>query len=221
MESRKILDPNPLIPTLEPRRRPPNYVVLHLPFNLPTFDPPVWKKIYKTTLFLLIIATSTFVLWPSDPDVKIVRMRTHHVRIHTRPRISVDVSLDATVRVRNKAVYSMDYSSLDVAIGYRGKELGHVMSGGGHVRAKGSSYVDTRVEFTRVEVVRELIYLVEDLAKGFIQFDTVTQVDGSFGFAFFQVPLKGKISCEIVVSLKQQTLTSQNCYPELEEKRDA
>lgn len=84
----------------------------------------------------------------------------------------------------------MDYKGLYVAIGYRGKELGHVMSGGGHVRAKGLSYVETRVEFVRVEVVRELIYLVEDLAKGFIKFDTLTQVDGSFGLSFFQVPLK-------------------------------
>lgn len=87
-------------------------------------------------------------------------------------------------------MYTMNYDRLDVAIGYRGKELGRVVSGGGHVRAKGSSYVKTKMEFYEVEVGWELIYLLEDLAKGFVQFDTVTQFDGSFGFSFFQVPLK-------------------------------
>ncbi|XP_056698845.1 uncharacterized protein [Spinacia oleracea] len=218
MESCKLIHPHPH-PRLE--ARPGNYVVLHLPFNRPSWDPPLRKKLFKTTLTILALTTAAFLLWPSNPDVKIVRMRTRHVRIHTHPRIAVDVSLDATVMVSNKAVYSMDYKGLYVAIGYRGKELGHVMSGGGHVRAKGLSYVETRVEFVRVEVVRELIYLVEDLAKGFIKFDTLTQVDGSFGLSFFQVPLKAKISCEIVVNLKQQTVTSQNCYPELQETHEA
>lgn len=216
MESRKLLDSHhpghPPVPPSE--HQPPNYVVLHVPFNFRSWDPPLRKKIYRISFILLVITTAAYVFWPSNPDVNIVRMRMHHVRIHTHPRIAVDVSLDATVRVRNKALYTMNYTSIVVAIGYRGKDLGHVMSGGGHVRAKGSSYVDVRVEFVGVEVIWELIHLVEDLASGFVQFDTVTQVDGSFGLSFIQVPLKAKISCEIVVSLMQQTLTRQSCYPE-------
>ncbi|XP_010694099.2 uncharacterized protein LOC104906954 [Beta vulgaris subsp. vulgaris] len=218
MESRKLLESQPLIPPSNPQTR--NYIVLNLPFNLPAWDPPLRKKIYRTSLIILILTTLFYLLWPSCPDVGIVRTTLHHVKFQTHPHIAVNVSLDATVRVRNRAVYTMNYDRLDVAIGYRGKELGRVVSGGGHVRAKGSSYVKTKMEFYEVEVGWELIYLLEDLAKGFVQFDTVTQFDGSFGFSFFQVPLKAKISCEIVVNMKQQTNT-QNCYPELDDTRNA
>jgi LEA14-like dessication related protein len=141
------------------------------------------------TVSLILLAAIMYVLWPSDPDVKIVRFKLNRVHIHTFPRVAVDISIFVTVRVRNTGVYSMGYTFLDVGVGYRGKRLGHVRSESGHVRARGSSYVDAVLEFDGVELLADVVYLLEDLARGTVPFDTVTEIKGQLGLFFVQVPL--------------------------------
>lgn len=100
------------------------------------------------------------------------------------------MTLDLTVKVRNRDFYSLDYDSLLVAIGYRGKRLGFVTSGGGHVESRGSSYVNATLEMDGVEVLSDAILLVEDLAKGAITFDTVSEMSGRIGLYLFDLPIK-------------------------------
>ncbi|XVF86595.1 hypothetical protein PTKIN_Ptkin18bG0055100 [Pterospermum kingtungense] len=166
------------------------------------------------TASLLLLAALVYIFWPSDPEVKIVRMHINRMQIHTIPIIALDISLLVTLKVRNSGVYSMDFTSLDVAVGYRGKMLGHVTSEHGHVRALGSSYVEAMLDLNGIEVLSDVVYILEDLAKGTVPFDTVTAVAGSLGLFFFKFPLKAKVSCEIVVNRTSQTIIRQNCYPQ-------
>jgi LEA14-like dessication related protein len=135
-----------------------------------------------------------YLFWPSEPDMKIVRLRMKRIHIHTVPRVAVDISMSVTVRVRNTDVYSMDYRALEVAVGYRGKNLGHVRSEQGHVRARGSSYVDAELDFDGVELLADLVHFLADLAKGTVPFDTVTTIEAQMGLLFFHVPLLVKLS---------------------------
>ncbi|XVE88914.1 hypothetical protein DITRI_Ditri19aG0107100 [Diplodiscus trichospermus] len=166
------------------------------------------------TASLVLLAALVYIFWPSDPEVKIVRMHVKRMQVHTIPVIAVDLSLLITLKVRNSDVYSMDFTSLDVAVGYRGKMLGHVSSEHGHVRAMGSSYVEAELELNGVGVLSDVVYILEDLARGTIPFDTVTEVAGWLGLSFFRFPLKAKVSCEIVVNRINQTIIRQNCYPQ-------
>lgn len=115
--------------------------------------------------------------------------------------------------MRNADLYSMDYAALEVAVEYRGKRLGHVRSEHGHVRALGSSYVEAEMDFNGVGVLSDVVLMLEDLAKGTVPFDTVTEVTGEIGLFFIKFPLKTKISCEILVDRKSQSIMRQNCYP--------
>ncbi|KAL8139437.1 hypothetical protein V2J09_005458 [Rumex salicifolius] len=164
-------------------------------------------------LGLVLLSLSLYVIWPSDPDLKIVRLRLKHLRVHMRPHISVDVSLDTTVRISNRDAFSLDFDGLRVAIWYKGRELGHVTSREGHVRAWGSSYVDAVAEFNGVKMVHNWVHLLEDLVKGIVPFDTVSTFNGRLGFYFVQIPLKAKISCQIDVNVKNQSIAHQSCYP--------
>ncbi|XP_057724156.1 uncharacterized protein LOC130940123 [Arachis stenosperma] len=119
-----------------------------------------------------------------------------------------------TVRVHNAGVYSLDFGGVDVAVSYRGKKLGHVISEHGHVSARGSSYVDADVEFAGIAVVPEMMLFLEDLAKGAIPFFTVSQVNGQMGLAFFHFPIQAKLSCEVLVSTVNQTIIHQHCLHE-------
>ncbi|XP_039049281.1 uncharacterized protein LOC120190248 [Hibiscus syriacus] len=79
-----------------------------------------------TASFLLLAATLLYIFWPSDPAIKLVRVHVNHMQIHTKPIISLDISLLITLKVKNSDVYSMDFDSLYVAVGYRGKMLGQL-----------------------------------------------------------------------------------------------
>lgn len=186
-----------------------NYIVL--PFH---YDPNRHRWRLICAVSFIIVAAVVYVFWPSDPDVKIVRLRLNKVHIHTLPRIAIDISMFVTVKVKNTDVYSMDYTMVKVGVGYRGKKLGKVRSAGGHVRAKGASYVDAELEFDGVELWSDVVYLLEDLAKGSVPFDTVTEIRGRLGLLLFHFPLLAKVSCEVLVNTINQTIARQNCYAE-------
>ncbi|KAL6140919.1 hypothetical protein ACLB2K_059211 [Fragaria x ananassa] len=164
------------------------------------------------TLLLLLLSSSLYLFWPSDPSLKIVRLKLKKVHVHTRPRVTIDVSMAVRIKVRNGDVYSMDYDALEVGVGYRGKRLGQVRFQQGHVRAFGSSYVDAEVEFNGVGVFSDVVLLLEDLAKGTVPFDTVTEVRGKLGVLVFHFPLRARVSCEILVKMMNQTIFRHNCY---------
>ncbi|KAG2729175.1 hypothetical protein I3843_01G230600 [Carya illinoinensis] len=166
------------------------------------------------TGLIILLAAVVYIFWPADPDVKIVRLRLNRIHVHTFPRVSVDISMFVTVKVRNTDVYSIDYKMIDVAVGYRGKKLGHVRSHRGHVRARGSSYVDALLDFDGVELMSDAVYLLKDLAKGRVPFDTRTEIEGQLGLFFIQVPLSAKVSCEVLVNTINQTIARQNCVAE-------
>ncbi|KAK9268505.1 hypothetical protein L1049_000257 [Liquidambar formosana] len=190
-----------------------NVVVL-----LPLYRSPDHRRRLRLCLLvsalLLLFSAAVFFLYPSDPDIQLVRLHLNRIQVHSSPKISLDLSFSVTIKVRNRDFFSLDYNSLIVSVEYRGRELGFVKSNGEHVRARGSSYVDAAVDVDGLEVVHDVFYLLEDLAKGSIPFDTDTQVQGKLGLFFFEVPLKARVSCEVLVNTNNQTIIRQDCYPE-------
>ncbi|KAI6690023.1 hypothetical protein NL676_026851 [Syzygium grande] len=197
---------------LPPQPDGPNYILLPLLHRPKTASPRRLRTICAASLILL--ATVAYILYPSEPDVDVVRLRLDRVQFRTTPHVLVDISLLLTIKVHNPDVYSIDYSTLDVAVGYRGKMLGHVKSEHGHIMALGTSYVDAELEFDGVEVFNDVLFLLEDLAKGTVPLDTVTTVEGQVGLFFFGFPLKAKVSCDVSVNTNNQTIGRQSCYPE-------
>ncbi|GJM96284.1 hypothetical protein PR202_ga13105 [Eleusine coracana subsp. coracana] len=100
------------------------------------------------------------------------------------------ISAALKVRVRNPDLFGLDYSRLAVDIGYRGAKLGRVTSGGGHVRARAVSYIDADLHLNGIRVVEDAFYLLEDLARGSVPFDTVVEVEGHLRFFFLSLPVK-------------------------------
>ncbi|CAL4935394.1 unnamed protein product [Urochloa decumbens] len=163
---------------------------------------------------LFLLALAGFLLWPADPDVSLARLRLAHVSVAARPAVAVTISAALKVRVRNPDFFTLDYSRLDVDIGYRGARLGRVTSGGGRVRARAVSYVDADLQLDGIRVVKDAIYLLEDLARGSVPFDAVVEVAGHLHLFLLSVPVKGRISCVVHVNPHNQTIVHQDCYPE-------
>ncbi|KAK0595224.1 hypothetical protein LWI29_004651 [Acer saccharum] len=197
---------------IPPQPHDQNSIVLPYYHDPPEPKPrPVnWHVIIPVVILLL--AALVYILWPSGPHLKIERLRLTHVKIHTRVPVCIDITLNVTLKVQNVDVYSMDYKSLDVKVGYRGRKLGHVKSGKGHVRALGSSHVNAKIELECVKVFSDFVFFVEDLARGTVPFDTVTEVHGHLGLFFFRFYFETKLSCEVLVNKDSQTIIRQHCH---------
>ncbi|KAM1478887.1 hypothetical protein ACFX2I_026256 [Malus domestica] len=167
------------------------------------------------TATILLLSAAVFFLYPSDPTLHLARIKLNHVRVNASPKPTLDLSFSLTIRVRNRDFFSLNYDSLKVTVGYRARELGFVISDGGHVRARASSYVNATLVVDGLEVLHDVFYLLEDLAKGVIPFDTDTAVDGTLGVLFFKIPIKARASCEVYVDTNNQTVVREDCYSEV------
>lgn len=199
----------------QPLLQPPQYVVVVPPFPLPhrarrrRRDSCGWYRCVCIVSTLFILAAAVYLLWPSDPELTVVRLNLDRLHFRTVPTISLDITLDLTVKVRNKDFYSLDYDSLRVAIGYRGDRLGFINSAGGQVRARGSSYVNATLRLDAVEVLSSAIFLIEDLARGSITFDTESEISGKLGLFFVDLPLK-VIFCYLISVFYFSNFNSKN-----------
>ncbi|KAL3626992.1 hypothetical protein CASFOL_029205 [Castilleja foliolosa] len=69
----------------------------------------------------------------------------------------------------NKDFYSVDYDSLDVATGYRGKRLGFMTSDGGLIKARRYSYVNATPQLYTAETLSDAIYLNRRFGERFCE----------------------------------------------------
>lgn len=67
-------------------------------------------------------------------------------------------------------------------------------SDGGKIRARGVSYVDAELDLDGIRVISDAFYLIEDILKGSIPFETVTEVDGRLHVLFFDIPVDVSLS---------------------------
>ncbi|CAI0543237.1 unnamed protein product [Linum tenue] len=200
--------------TALPAVYPQNVIVL--PYYRPHRPSPTLLFLRRCSAFtavVLLLSAALFFLYPSDPEITVVRVGLNHIQVHSSPKLTLDVSLSLTVKVRNPDFFSLDYDYLSVSIGYRGRQLGVVRSIGGTVKARGSSYVDAALNLNGLEFFLDAFYLLEDLAKGVVPFDTTTTISGDLGLLFFEIPIEGKVSCDVYLSTSNQTVVRQNCYP--------
>ncbi|KAL8189319.1 hypothetical protein R6Q57_028885 [Mikania cordata] len=165
-----------------------------------------------SAITVLLLAAAGYVLWPSDPQLKVVNLSLDHLKVNADP-ISLDVELGVRIKVRNPDVYSLDYQSLNVSVEYRGEQLGFVTSDDGRVKAFGTSYINATLVLNGSEVISETVSLIQDMVKGSIPFTTTSEISGSLGILFFNLPITAKISCEVVMSPQNQTIERQDCYP--------
>ncbi|XP_020096001.1 uncharacterized protein LOC109715432 [Ananas comosus] len=161
-------------------------------------------------------AAALFILWPSDPDVGVARLRLDRLHVGPPPLAAIDLHLRLDIRVRNPDFFALDYRSVVTSVSYRRRPLGSLAAAGagGRVRARGVSYLDAELRLDGIEVLDDAVYLIEDLARGSIPFDAVTEVEGTLALFSFQIPVKGRISCSVIVNPHKQEIIRHDCYPE-------
>ncbi|KAG6535098.1 hypothetical protein ZIOFF_000052 [Zingiber officinale] len=156
---------------------------------------PVGSLLSSSTLlsfafFLALLLSAAFFLWPSDPDLTIARLDLDDIRVNVIPEASIYISMGVELRIRNPAFFALNYRSIVVSLGYRGRQLGFVTFGGGHIRARGVTYVHAKLKLDGIRVLSDAIYLIQDIARGSLPLDTVTEVEGRMRLFFFDVPVE-------------------------------
>ncbi|KAG0464967.1 hypothetical protein HPP92_019131 [Vanilla planifolia] len=163
--------------------------------------------------FLFLLACLLFLVWPSNPEISVVGIRLDRFRIAPLPLSSIDIAMGLDIKIRNPDLFSIDYSSIHSSLFYRGEDLGSVTTLGGRIAARGVSYVDADLHLDGVRLLGDLFYLIGDVAKGSVPFDSVTEIKGRLRIFFFDVPIKGKISCVVHVKPEDQSIRYEDCRP--------
>ncbi|KAG0463554.1 hypothetical protein HPP92_019623 [Vanilla planifolia] len=163
--------------------------------------------------FLFLLACSLFLVWPSNPEISVVGIRLDRFRIAPLPLSSIDIAMGLNIKIRNPDLFSIDYSSIHSSLFYRGEDLGSVTTLGGRIAARRVSYVDADLHLDGVRLLGDLFYLIGDVAKGSVPFDSVTEIKGRLRIFFFDVPIKGKISCVVHVKPEDQSIRYEDCRP--------
>ncbi|CAL9778645.1 unnamed protein product, partial [Musa acuminata subsp. burmannicoides] len=192
-------------------RLPSSSSPLAPPFS---FSGPTLLSTSPPAAFFLVLLSSAFFLWPSDPVVTVTRFHLEDIRVTPPPLAAIGISLRVDLRVRNPDFFSLDHRSIVVSIGYRGRPLGSVTANGGHIKARGVSHVHAKLKIDGIPVWNDAIHLIEDLARRSLPLDTVTEVDGRMRLFFVDVPVQGKISCLVSVNPETREVINQDCYPE-------
>ncbi|XP_020678653.1 uncharacterized protein LOC110096867 [Dendrobium catenatum] len=161
-----------------------------------------------------LVGLTLFLIWPTDLDLHVARIRIDRVRVFADPNDTISIDLSLRIRVRNPNFFSLHYDYVDVGIGYRSEPLGSIQSAGGQIPTRGVSYVDAELRIDGVQVIHDVFYLIEDFVRGSIPFDTVSEVKGILHLFFFNIPIKGRVSCSVNVNPANQTIVRQDCYPE-------
>ncbi|KAJ0697831.1 hypothetical protein HanLR1_Chr10g0373421 [Helianthus annuus] len=87
------------------------------------------------------------------------------------------------------------------------------MSDYGKVKAFGTSYIDATLVLDGAGVVSQAVFFIEDLLRGEIPLTAVSEIRGGLGIVLFDLPIKAKLSCEVVMNTRNQTIERQDCCP--------
>lgn len=166
----------------------------------------------------LFLGAAFYFFWPTQPVIQVIRVNFNTINFQTAPqpgsvvpRLFMNISMDMALKVNNKDYFSLEYDSLDVGLGYRGRRIGVVESEGGRLPARHTAYVNSTLELDGVEILHDSVYLLEDLVRKELPLYTVAEFNGSVRVLLVKVPLKKVVSCEVVVNPDNQTILSQDC----------
>lgn len=164
-------------------------------------------------LFVLLAIFGTFsFLWPSDPDIQIVRLNIDRIKASVHPIPYMDIWMHLRLKVRNPNFVSVDYEPAVTSIAYRGRLLEFATSGKTSVDSRGVSYVEATLRFNEIRVMQDVeYYFNDDLEKGIFPLDTTTEIDGTVQILLLSVPVK-----VISSSLTTYNLQVEKSVPTLE-----
>ncbi|KAL8458911.1 hypothetical protein ACS0TY_036414 [Phlomoides rotata] len=78
--------------------QPPQYIVVAPPYLHPYRSrrrrDSSWCRFICIASTLLLLSAATYLLWPSDPEHSVARLKLDHLHFHTSPKFSLDVTLD-------------------------------------------------------------------------------------------------------------------------------
>jgi hypothetical protein len=145
----------------------------------------------------LFLDAAFYFFWPTQPVIQVIGVNFNTINFQTAPqpgsvvpRLFMNISMDMALKVNNMDYFSLEYDSLDVGLGYRGRRIGVVESEGGRLPARHTAYVNSTLELDGVEIFHDTVYLLEDLVRKELPLDTVAEFNGSVRVLLVKVPLK-------------------------------
>uniref|UniRef100_A0A1D1ZD08 Hybrid signal transduction histidine kinase M n=1 Tax=Anthurium amnicola TaxID=1678845 RepID=A0A1D1ZD08_9ARAE len=163
---------------------------------------------------LLIVVVVAVFLWPSKPHVKLVNIQLNHVNISKNENVtnSLDISMNLKVQIHNLDFVTRHYDIL-MSLGYEGMWKESKMANGTSVEARSTSSIDLTMQLELKPILHKTSSRIEDILKDSTSLGLAIEIGGNFHLLYLNVPINGRMSCEINVDTENQAIASQDCYP--------
>lgn len=166
-------------------------------------------------VLLAVAAVAAFFVWPRSLEMTVMDLHLGNIHFNVVkgliPQVFLTITLDVRLRVRNPNFFGVTYDTVTVSILFEGDEIGDLQSQGDDFQARSTSYVDATLDLNSYQIASNVLLLVAALDNGALPLQTVTVLNGHINVLWFELPLQGMVSCNLVVDPQEQVLISQDC----------
>lgn len=166
---------------------------------------------------LAVAAVASFFLWPRTLEMTVAEMDLSKIHFNVKkgdsfiPQVFLDLTLDLRLQARNPNFFGVTYENVTVSILFEDDELAQVESFGAKLDALSTSYADATLDLHSYRIASNVLRLLADVASRAVPLQTVTTCKGYINMLFLQIPLEGKVTCNLVVNPQDEVIISQDC----------
>lgn len=163
-------------------------------------------------LALILLALAYLIIDPRSPEVEVVGTRLSALRIHTLPRVSMDIQLALQLSIRNPNLLGFEYDHVRSAVGYRGQRVGEAeTTTGGVVRARSSKTTTVELDLVGSELLENARDLLADVARRKLPIEANSTIYGAAKVLGWRWKLTVAVDCNLIIDPVKKLLLDNAC----------
>ncbi|KAI3507272.1 hypothetical protein L1887_22181 [Cichorium endivia] len=164
-------------------------------------------------LLVMILALTYFKSKKPVTTVNSVVLKDVNASVSLIPlRVSVNVSLDISISVKNPNKLGMKYRNSSAALRYEGKDIGNVPIPAGTIGSGETKQLNLTVTVFVDRLVRD-VDVYGDVISGSLPLSTYTRVSGKVRILnLFNIHVVSTSTCNLKIDILKQRITDQNCH---------
>ena len=165
-------------------------------------------------IILLLIILSTTVFKPRRPIITVNSVNLGDTDISfdaLRMNVHLNMSLKATISVKNPNKVGFKYSPSSAFLDYRGQVVGQAPIPAGKISAGQTLPLNLTVIVMADRLLSNSQTLISDLLAGTLPLSTNTRISGKVTVVFVKVHVVSYSSCNLNISVSSRSITDSDC----------
>ncbi|PWA93733.1 Late embryogenesis abundant protein, LEA-14 [Artemisia annua] len=169
--------------------------------------------IFAIGLIILILALTVFKFKKPVTTVNSVVLNDVNATVNLVPlRVSLNISLDITITVRNPNKVGITYQNSSAALRYKGRDIGNVPIPAGKIGSDDSKKMNLTLTIFADRLLTD-IDVYGDVISGNFPVSTHTKITGKVRILnLFNIHVVSTSTCDLEIDVLNQKIAKQNCH---------